>query len=67
VRAGSKSQRDVRQELRALRTETDQEMAKVLSADQQAKYEEMRREERRDGRGGGRQGGGRQADSGGPQ
>jgi hypothetical protein len=69
VRAGSRSQRDVRQELRTLRTETDQEMAKVLSADQQAKYEEMRREERRDGRpgGGGRQGGGRQADNSGPQ
>lgn len=69
VRAGSKSQRDIRQELRTLRTETDQEMAKVLSADQQVKYEEMRREERRDGRpgGGGRQGGGRQADSGGPR
>ncbi len=64
VRAGSKSQRDVRQELRALRTETDQEMAKVLSADQQAKYEEMRREERQDGR---QRGGGRQADSGGPR
>ena len=62
VRAGSKSQRDVRQELRALRTETDQEMAKVLSAEQQAKYEEMRREERRDGR---PRGGGRQADNGG--
>jgi len=66
VRAGSKSQRDVRQELRALRTETDKEMAKVLSADQQAKYEEMRREERPDGRqrGGGREGG-RQAGNGG--
>jgi hypothetical protein len=38
-------------------------MARVLSADQQAKYEEMRREERR----GGWRGGGRQADSGGPQ
>jgi hypothetical protein len=44
-------------------------MAKVLSADQQAKYEEMRREER-GGRGGGRQGGrgeGRQADNSGPR
>lgn len=62
VRAGSKSPRDVRQALRALRTETDQEMAKVLSAEQQAKYEEMRREERRDGR---PRGGGRQAGTGG--
>jgi hypothetical protein len=50
VRAGGKSPRDVRQELRALRNETDQEMQKLLSAEQQTKYEEMRREERQQGR-----------------
>jgi hypothetical protein len=53
VRTGVKSPRDVRQEMRALRTQTDEEMKQLLSAEQQAKYTELRREERP--RGGGRQ------------
>ncbi|XXF76372.1 hypothetical protein P2318_25430 [Myxococcaceae bacterium GXIMD 01537] len=57
---GGRPQRDVRQELRQLRADTDAEMQKVLSADQQAKYTEMRREENPRGgmRGGGQRGGG---------
>jgi hypothetical protein len=46
VRAGTKNPRDVRQELRALRTQTDQEMHAVLDETQRAKYDELRREER---------------------
>lgn len=63
MRAGTKSPRDARRELRALSEETDQEMKKVLSEDQLAKYKELRREERRDERprGGGRQAGGNNA------
>lgn len=63
VRAGSKSPRDMQRELRATRRETDQEMQKLLSEDQQAKYEELRREEWRQSRQQGprgEQGGGRQ-------
>ncbi|RKH12490.1 hypothetical protein D7Y13_24905 [Corallococcus praedator] len=47
---------DVRRQMRELRTQTDQEMQKVLSADQQAKYLEMRREDSAP-RGGGPRGG----------
>ncbi|CAM3743317.1 hypothetical protein G4177_20190 [Corallococcus sp. ZKHCc1 1396] len=47
---------DVRRQLRELRTQTDQEMQKVLSADQLTKYQEMRREESSP-RGGGARGG----------
>ena len=50
VRAGTKSPRDMRQELRAERRQTDQEMAAILDEAQQTKYREMRREEARDGR-----------------
>jgi hypothetical protein len=45
VRAGEKSPRDVRQELRGLREQTDKEMASVLDEAQRVKYEELRREE----------------------
>lgn len=44
--AGTRSQRDVRQELRAMRTQTDEAMQKLLSESQWARYEELRREER---------------------
>lgn len=64
MRAGSKTQRDVRQELRALRTQTDQAMQQLLNEEQRVKYKEMRREESGGGRGPGggdrRQGGQRQ-------
>jgi hypothetical protein len=50
VRAGSKSPRDARQEVRQLRQQTDKEMAAVLDESQRAQYEEMRREERREER-----------------
>ncbi len=60
MQAGSKSFRDVRQETRGLREQTDTEMKSLLDESQWVKYEEMRREERREmrPRGGGRQGGG---------
>jgi hypothetical protein len=58
VEAGSKSPRDVRQELRELRRQTDAEMQKVLSEEQRVKYDELRREERGQQRPGGRQGDG---------
>ncbi len=45
LQAGSKSQRDIRREIRTLRTQTDGEMRKVLSEDQWAKYEELRRDD----------------------
>ena len=45
VQAGTKNPRDVRQELRAERQQTDQEMSSLLSEEQQAKYRELRREE----------------------
>jgi hypothetical protein len=54
VSAGSKSQRDVRQELRTMRNQTDEAMRELLSEPQWAKYEELRREDRgqrRPGRG----------------
>jgi hypothetical protein len=51
--AGSKSTRDVRQELRQLRNQTDTEMKALLDESQQVKYDEMRREERRESRPGG--------------
>jgi hypothetical protein len=44
--AGSKSQRDMRQELRTMRNQMDEAMQKLLSEPQRAKYEELRREER---------------------
>jgi hypothetical protein len=65
LRAGTKDPRDMRQELRAQRTETDQAMAKVLNDEQKAKYEEMRREDARQNRPGGGGGGRRAGD--GPQ
>jgi hypothetical protein len=46
VRAGSKSPREARQEVRQLRQQTDTEMAAILDESQRAQYEEMRREER---------------------
>jgi hypothetical protein len=52
--AGGKNPRDVRQDLRAIRNQTDEAMKKVLSESQQAQYEALRREERsqtRPGRG----------------
>ncbi|WP_201756022.1 hypothetical protein [Corallococcus silvisoli] len=48
--------REVQREMRDLRAQNDQEMQKVLSADQQAKYQEMRRQEMSP-RGGGLRGG----------
>jgi hypothetical protein len=45
VRAGERSPRDARQELRTLREQMDKEMASVLDEAQRVKYEEMRREE----------------------
>jgi hypothetical protein len=52
VSAGTKNPREVRQALRAERQQTDTEMRALLDEGQQAKYEEMRREERpRGGRG----------------
>jgi hypothetical protein len=54
VSAGTKSQRDVRQELRAMRNQTDEAMQKLLSEPQWVKYEELRRGDqgqRRPGRG----------------
>jgi chromosome segregation ATPase len=54
VSAGTKSQRDVGQELRAMRTQTDEAMQKLLSESQRTQYEELRREDRgqrRPGRG----------------
>jgi hypothetical protein len=50
VQAGTKNPRELRQELRAERQQTDQEMSALLDEEQQAKYREMRREEGRDGR-----------------
>ncbi|MFY0525922.1 hypothetical protein ACN28I_23160 [Archangium gephyra] len=50
VRAGAKSPRDARQEVRQLRQQTDKEMAAVLDESQRVRYEEMRREERREER-----------------
>jgi hypothetical protein len=50
VSAGTKNPRDVRQALRAEREQTDTEMRALLDEGQQAKYEEMRREERREER-----------------
>lgn len=44
--AGTKSPREVRQELRATRNQTDETMHKLLSEPQRAKYEELRNEER---------------------
>lgn len=48
--AGTKTPRDLRQELRAERQRTDQEMSSLLDESQQAQYREMRREERREER-----------------
>lgn len=45
VQAGTKNPRDVRQELRAERQQTDQEMSTLLNEEQQAKYRELRRED----------------------
>ncbi|KFE69071.1 hypothetical protein DB31_6973 [Hyalangium minutum] len=44
--AGGKAPRDIRQELRAIRKQTDDAMQKVLSEPQRAQYEELRREDR---------------------
>lgn len=57
VSAGGKSPRDLRQDMRALQTQTDEAMAKVLSAEQKAQYDAMRRDERRPRMGGWQQGG----------
>ncbi|MDY7227472.1 hypothetical protein [Hyalangium rubrum] len=57
VEAGSKSPQDVRRALRTLRSETDKEMQQILSEEQRAKYQELRREERGQGGQGGRGGG----------
>jgi hypothetical protein len=50
VRAGAKSPREARQEVRQLRQQTDKEMASLLDEAQRVQYEEMRREERREER-----------------
>jgi hypothetical protein len=50
VRAGAKSPREARQEVRQLRQQTDKEMAALLDEAQRVRYEEMRREERREER-----------------
>ncbi len=63
VRAGGKSPRDARQELRAAREQTDKGMASVLDETQRVKYEEMRREEWRESRPRGWQGPGQGGDS----
>jgi Spy/CpxP family protein refolding chaperone len=55
VRAGSKAPRDIRQETRTLRTQTDEAMQQVLTPEQKAKYDELRREDRGSPRQGGRQ------------
>ena len=59
VQAGTKNPRDVRQELRAERQRTDQEMSALLDESQKAQYEQLRREEWREERplGGWRTGG----------
>lgn len=57
VSAGRKSPQDMRRELRTLRSETDQQMQKLLSEEQRVKYQELRREDRGGTRGGGRGGG----------
>ncbi|RKG75691.1 hypothetical protein D7W79_19800 [Corallococcus exercitus] len=54
--AGGRPGRDMRQQMRDLRTQTDTEMQKVLSAEQLTQYQEMRREDL-GGRGGGLRGG----------
>jgi uncharacterized membrane protein len=56
VQAGDKSPRDLRRELRQLREQTDKEVKSLLDETQQAKYEEMRREERQQSRPGNWQG-----------
>ncbi len=61
VRAGTRNPRELRQELRALRSQTDQEMHAVLDEAQRAQYDALRREERqqeRPGRNREQQGGG---------
>jgi hypothetical protein len=58
VRAGTKNPRDLRQELRADRQRTDQEMSALLDESQQARYRELRREEGREVRPPGGQRGG---------
>ncbi|MFL5321222.1 MAG: hypothetical protein ACJ790_16295 [Myxococcaceae bacterium] len=55
MRSGEKQPRDVRQEMRTLRTDTDTAMKQSLSDDQYKQYEETRREDR--GPGGGGRGG----------
>ncbi|QSQ27639.1 hypothetical protein JY651_23210 [Pyxidicoccus parkwayensis] len=50
VQAGTKNPRDIRQELRAERQQTDQEMSSLLNEEQQAKYRELRQEEWGNGR-----------------
>ncbi|ADO74990.1 conserved uncharacterized protein [Stigmatella aurantiaca DW4/3-1] len=53
VRAGTKQPRDMQRELREARKQTDEEMQKLLGADQQRKYLETRRDEWRQARQGG--------------
>lgn len=67
VRDGTKDPREVRQEIRTQRNETDEAMAKVLSDDQKKQYDEMRRADAQQNRpfGGGSRGGQRAGD--GPQ
>ncbi|MGE6762664.1 hypothetical protein ACQKGO_31930 [Corallococcus interemptor] len=43
--AGGRPGRDMRQQMRDLRTQTDAEMQKVLSAEQMTQYQEMRRDD----------------------
>jgi hypothetical protein len=58
LRAGTRTPQQLRQELRELRTQTDTEMKAILDETQQAKYDELRREEWRRSRPRGWQGGG---------
>ncbi|SEM28415.1 hypothetical protein SAMN05444354_11487 [Stigmatella aurantiaca] len=57
VRAGTKQPREMQRELREARKQTDEEMQKLLGADQQKKYVEARRDEWRQARGVGGPGG----------
>jgi hypothetical protein len=57
VRTGAKQPRDMQRELREARKQTDEEMQRLLGADQQKKYLETRRDEWRQARGAGGPGG----------
>ncbi|QRN96039.1 hypothetical protein JRI60_44600 [Archangium violaceum] len=66
VQSGSKSPQELRREIRQLRDQTDKEVKSLLDESQQAKYDEMRREERQQSRPGGWRGRGEGAQGGNP-